>query len=258
MKLNYFCLLLGIMFLSVGEIFSQGEVDSSYKIMYRNEKGVGLFLNSNGFGINYRKAKSLDGYRKSFLEFDFNYVSHPREIRMIDPYLPNASRYVYGKVNVFVNFRAVFGRQKEIYSKFDKNSIAIRYFYAGGVVAGILKPIYYEVFRPNGNIIEKFDSQKHRSGDIVGKASFFEGISETTLTPGATIKGGFIFDFSTQDTKIRNLEVGAVLDVYPRVMKIMESDDNQWALLSLFVCYRFGRIYSTVAADKSKDLEKNE
>ncbi|MEZ5012560.1 MAG: hypothetical protein R2744_13705 [Bacteroidales bacterium] len=38
-------------------LYSQGDIDEQQRIFYRNERTVGLSLNSNGFGISYREGK---------------------------------------------------------------------------------------------------------------------------------------------------------------------------------------------------------
>ena len=59
------------------------------------------------------------------------YIKHPKEVKIsASPYsYATSRRYVYGKTNLFVNLRPSIGFQREIFSKEDRGSIAIKYYY---------------------------------------------------------------------------------------------------------------------------------
>ena len=105
--------------------FAQGEIDDEKKIFYRNEKTWGIFVFSNGWGGNYRYGRRINASRKFIWEIDINYIKHPKEIKLtIDPYASN--RFVYGKVNLPVEFRGSAGFQKELFRKIDKSGVSVR------------------------------------------------------------------------------------------------------------------------------------
>jgi len=239
-------------------LFAQGEIDDQQKIFYRNESTWALTAYTNGYSFNYRYAKRLDGYRHQVFDFEIAEIKHPKEIKLSSEYIQNSGRFVYGKINQFYTIRLGFGLQKEIYSKYDKGSVAIRYNMIAGASIGILKPIYYEVLF-SAMPIDTFADQKFQDiimrDRIVGKASFSKGLSESVINPGTFVKLGYSFEFSQRDERVRALEVGLLTDIYLREAQIMYSEDkrnflynifldNRHIFVSLFVSYRWGKVLS--------------
>ena len=202
MKKIIFFILFSLFFTS--NSYSQGEIDDEKKIFFRNEKTWGINVYTNGYGGNYRYAKRINAFRKFMYEIDFNYVKHPKEIKISNDYY-NVNRFVYGKINHAYELSGAAGFQREIYRKMDKGGVSVRYFYDAGPSLIFLKPIYYEVGYVDGVIDEKFDINK--SQYILGKSSYFIGFDEITFNPGAYAKAGFSFEFSRKDNKIIALEL---------------------------------------------------
>ena len=244
-------------------VYSQGEVSDTREIIFYKEKSLALLLNTNGFGANYKFSKRIHATKKRNFEVDFVGVKHPKEVK-----LPsfNQRRFVFGKLNSVFFLRGGFGYQKEIFRKMDKGSIEISQSFIFGPTVSFLKPIYYEILYLDTisivkSRIEKFNPSIHSVGKIFGRASFFKGLEETNLVPGAYIKYGFNFEFSSDVEKIRALEGGAILDVFPKKIEIMATEDNNWIYLSLFIAYRFGKTESyKVKKDKKRifDIFKSE
>lgn len=234
--------------------WSQGEIDSQEKILYQNERSVSLSLTTNGFAGAYRFGKRKSYLTKMIYEVELAYIKHPKEVKVsASPYSYATSRkYVYGKTNLFFNLRPSIGFQKEIYSKEDRGSIALRYFYAGGPSIGITKPIYYtfNIIAPiNGqNYIidqrtEKFQFSQHPvSSEIAGRASFWKGMNEITLYPGLHVKTGISFEYSRYNHLLNAIELSADLDAFLKKIPIMYTDYNYQFFLTLGISYRFGWI----------------
>jgi hypothetical protein len=224
--------------------FAQGEIDDQVKIFFRNERTYAFHLNSNGYGVNFRYAKWIDGFRWRIYHIDLCEIKHDKEIKISNDHLSNTGRFVFGKKNNFYNLRAGIGFQKEVFSKRDKGGIAIRYYYSGGTSLGILKPIYYEVFDqfgPGATIEKKFDTslQPHH---IVGKAPYLRGFNEISLTPGAFVKAGVSFEYSKKEEKMKALEAGVIIDAFLLEYEILVIAKNPQVLVTLFVNYRWGKI----------------
>lgn len=243
----FICLLIIISL----NAFSQGELNDEARIVSGNEKSYAVLLNSNGWGINYRRGKRLDGFRKRLLDFDFSYIKHPKEIKTQNPYFENQKRFVFGKLNSLVTLRTGIGIQKEIYSKFDKGGIAIKYFYEAGISLALLKPVYYQVVDSekvsnNKRVLylsdQLFNHNIHQVSDIYSRSSFFKGINETKIKPGLFVKFGLSFVYSNLYEAINALETGVMVDVYASKIPIMATDKNDPYIISLFVSYRFGRV----------------
>ncbi len=228
--------------------FSQGEINDGNRIYYRNEKCFGITLNSNGYGVGYRYGKRINARKKWLFEGNLNIVKHKKERKDFNPYSTSLSRFAYGKKNFAFNLNFAVGRQKELYQKFDKNSVSIRFFYELGATGAFLKPIYYNVLIgvPGSSEIEekKFDESISSPISIWGKAPFYKGIGEMKVLPGAFAKAGFSFEFSKKDHRLTILEVGATFEIYPKKIEIMATEDNSFYFPVVYISFRFGKVVS--------------
>ena len=253
--------LIGISLILVfgGELFAQGELAENPRIFYRNERSIGFLLNTNGWGVSGRFAKRENARLKTIWEIDFANIKHPKEIKITNSYNNNRS-FVFGKTNLFLNFRGGWGKQKEIFRKVDRGGISIRRYFSFGPTIGVLKHIYYEVFKAGGGGIndyyiteEKFNTSTHQ-GNIYGRASFFKGIDEISAMPGIYGRFGMSFEYSTSDINIHAIETAVSIDLFPREMEIMATEQNSWWFLALSVSYRFGKVVDARGIVDSNDL----
>lgn len=250
-------ILLSLIF---GEpLLAQGEIAENPRIFYRNEASLGFLLNTNGWGVSGRYAKRINARNKTIWEGEFANVKHPKEIKITNSYYNNRS-FVFGKTNIFLDFRAGWGKQKEIFRKIDKGGISIRRYFTFGPSVGVLKPVYYEVFKTGGGGIndyyiteEKFSTSIHQ-GNIYGRASFFKGLDEISAMPGIYGRFGMSFEYSTSDINIHAIETAVSLDLFPRKMEIMATEHNSWFYLALSVSYRFGKVVDARGIVNSDDL----
>ena len=241
-------------------MMGQGEIDEQRHTLFRDESTFAAFLNSNGFGLNYRHGFYRNARNQFILDADFSYVKHPKEVKTQVIYNYNTRRYVYGKENLFWELKGMAGWQKELYRKYDKNGISVRLFYGGGVSLGFLKPIYYEVVTFSttdspSTEYKKFDAAIHQS-EIGGRGPFFMGFSELGVVPGVTAKTGLSFEYSKRDAIIHALEAGISLTLYPKKIPIMATDLNNFLFFKLSVGYRFGNIVDISEAARAKSRRK--
>ncbi len=236
-------------------LFSQGEISNQPKVLLRNEQSFGLFLNSNGIGGDFQYAKRLNARNHTLYRAEFSGVKHPKEIKISNGYISNKS-FVFGKLNSFFELKAQYGRQSELFRKNDIGGVSIRYFYEAGPTLGLLKPIYYEIIYTTGNInenyskIEKFNTSIHQT-QILGKASFFEGIKELSVVPGLSARLGFTFEYSRQDIVVHALEFGIGMDIFPKKIPILATELNNFYFMNLTVGYRFGKVIDMSEAARS-------
>ena len=244
-------LILLIILYSTFTAYNQGEIDDQEKIFYRNEKTLGLLLNSNGFGINGRYGKQINARNKRIYNIDIAGIKHPKEYKTpsINYY---TSSYIYGKMNSFFVLRSGIGKQHEIFKKIDRGGISIKQFYSFGPALGFFKPIYYKIQStyPNVFYCSKFDPEGGLT--IVGKYSFFKGLNETQITPGAFAKFGCSFEYSTVDEIIHALEAGVVFDGYVKGVPIMANTKKSHFFFTLFLSYRFGKIVNAQFSPKKR------
>lgn len=243
-------LLIGIVLFCVivFEAFPQGELDEQQKVFFRNERSFAFLLNTDGIGFSYRFAKRLDYLNKRLIEIDAGTLKNAKEYRQRTIY--QGGSFVFGKLNSTFFLRGGLGHQHELYKKADLGGIAIRYFYSGGPVFAISKPIYYRVISqiPGGSANEvtileqKYDVSIVSPAEIYGKSGFTKGLKETKFTPGLYAKGGFNFEYSKEDRAIHAIEIGGQVNAFPKEIPILAAIENKKIFFSLFVSYRFGMI----------------
>jgi len=238
--------------------YAQGELIEEQKVFFRNEKSFAVLLNTDGIGISYRGAKRIDFLNKRLFEIEAATLKHPKEYKLSNPYYQGGS-FVFGKLNSTFYLRAGIGHQHELFKKADLGGVAIRYFYSGGPVLALYKPIYYKVLyfvsvnEPPIIKEEKFNASSIAlPQDIYSRASITKGFDEIKVLPGAYAKTGFNFEYSKQDKIIHAIEVGAQINVFPKKLPIMASRDNKAIFFSLFVSYRFGVIINPLDRDANK------
>jgi hypothetical protein len=233
--------------------FGQGEIDTQEKILFQNERSISLSLNSNGFGAGYRFGKRKTYLNKTLYDIEIAYIKHPKEVKMSpNTYLYSTSRrYVNGKTNLFVNLRPSIGFQHEVFSKEDKGSIAIKYYYGGGPSLGITKPIYYSliIYTSDGwyTIDDKYENVQHPllPYDIAGRASFWKGFDELAIYPGLHVNAGLSFEYSAVNQLLNAIDMSVTFDVFNKKIPIMFTEYNNQFFLTLSVAYRFGWIVDT-------------
>lgn len=253
---KYLLLILVILSVSIS-VAAQGEIDDQKRVMYRDESSYGGFLNSNGFGFNYRYGFWRNARNQFILDGDLTYVKHSKEVKTTVAYDYQSHRYVFGKQNLFWELKGMAGWQKELYRKHDKTGISVRMFYSGGLSVGFLKPLYYEVysFSSIGEAVSvedmKFDPAIHQT-QIGGRGPFFMGFDELRIVPGLTAKTGLSFEYSQRDAILHALEAGVSLTIYPKEIPIMATEKNSFLFFNLIVGYRFGNIVNISEAARAK------
>lgn len=239
------------------DVSAQGEIDEQQKILYRNERTIAGYLNTNGFGAGFRYGKNLNAFKKIIYDADLMYVKHPKEYKTSNAFNPAGRSFVYGKLNSFYVVRGGIGMQREAYRKYDKGGIAIRYFYSGGPSLGILKPIYYEYYsnsvEPPERTVGKFPEDERPT--IFGRASLLKGIDELSYVPGVSAKVGVSFEFSKYDEVVHALESGAALDVYYKKIPIMTGNTNNFVFLTLYLSYRFGKVIDAKGSSSTNIID---
>jgi hypothetical protein len=227
--------------------YGQGEIDEQKRAFYRHERTFGLMLNTDGYGLSYREGRYIDFRNTNLYEIDLGILNHPRELKLQNPWYPSGSSFVFGKLNSVFFIRGGVGKRHELFNKEDLGGVAIRYFFTAGPSLALMKPIYYKVLYPATPTSfyleeEKFEESIHHPYDIYSRASFFKGLKETKIIPGAYLKGGFNFEFSKNDRAVHTIELGSVINAYLKKVEIMATEDNNAVFFSLFISYRMGLI----------------
>lgn len=243
-------LLLALISLCSLSLSAQLETSADYKRqVYDREYTLGLIGHSRGYAINGRYAKFLDGYHKQGLEIDLVKLRHPKEVKMPSQIYPNSRGYVYNRVNTFYTMRVGYLREKILFDKTDKGTVAISLIYSGGLSLGLLKPVYVQIITNDSGFLGNLKTVRYNPSDpkqsiIVGEANFFRGVGETKVRPGAYAKLGVNFDYQLLEKKVTALEVGVAFDHFFTEVPIFyeaSGEDVNWAgFFQMYVALNFG------------------
>ncbi len=219
--------------------------DDGRGVLYRLERTGGVLIHTDGWGIIYRQGRHFTGFKKRMFEFEFVNMKHPKEMRTSNDSYSNSKSFIYGKKNIFFILRSGIGLQKVINGKSNPTNVEIRYLFFGGLSMGMAKPVYLYILDNTMSpedipVIEKYDPLKHNSNNIIGRAPFLRGVEELKFRPGLYGKFGINFEYSTEGGKIKALEIGAIVDAYPKPIDIMALIKNKSVFLSFYLSFHLG------------------
>lgn len=238
--------LFFIFFLAIAEGFSQETIFEEKTTIYAKELSGGIGAHTNGFVGTFRYGKYLTGFSKRIYEIEIANIRHVKEIKSINPFEDNVRGYVFGKINALYVLRPSIGFQKVFVPKQSITGVSITYIAQLGPSLGLTKPIYLNIIErePNrGRIIvtkKRYDPEEHQQGDIYGRASFLNGITEMKLYPGIFAKLGLHFDFASSRDELRSIEVGLKADAYFSKVPIMAFTENSAIYPNLYLAMFFG------------------
>ncbi|MCF8331545.1 MAG: hypothetical protein K9H84_03750 [Bacteroidales bacterium] len=237
--------------LIINPIFAQQEDTSGAEELLRHEWGAGGLLHIDGFGVTARNIRSINYYNKWFYELDIITMKHPKEVKTINSFYPNTKSFIYGKKNSVFIVRGGLGRLKLLNREpLWESGVEVRLIYSVGASLAFTKPVYVYIIQDDPSTfgisrkLEKFDSEKHGIWDIQGRGPFTKGFNELGFFPGAFGKLGFNFEIASERQKVRALEAGAVIDLYPKKIPIMDVEQNKQLFLSFYVSFYFGTRYN--------------
>lgn len=254
MKLfKHIAFLFAISISSIG-LFAQFDTEEfdtlENQILYNKQRTFGIVAHSLGFGIQYRTGKRITYFKTRMLEFEFVSMRSYKQVKMINPYIPDSRRYVFGKLNDAFFLRVGMMWKKLLNRKPYWGGVELRFIYGGGVSLGFGKPYYYYtvyVYQDaNGrDVVERRTELYNKNIEyIYGRAPFTKGLGELTLHPGVYGKLGFNFEFGKRNTKIRSVEVGFTLDAIPLGLSILANNSNQIFFPTGYLTFSFGKRFN--------------
>lgn len=187
------------------------------RILYNHESTLHATLHSRGFGLGYKTGRIRSILKTTYWDFEFSYFRSQKQVKMINFY--NASTYVYGKLNDMLAFRGGFEVEHRIYGKPYWGGVELRWLYEGGASLAFLKPYY------------------------AGR-SFWYGLNEIKLRPGAYVKGGISFEIGTARSRAQSIEVGGAVDYFPQGVYLLEMNPTEYVFLTLYLSYNWGSRYN--------------
>ena len=229
-----------VLFLAYTSLFSQ---NLEY---FDSEKEAQWGISKNSWGgligggvLKFSNKVSNSLYRT--IGFELVNIKHPKENKYSSP-LGYGRTFIWGKKNYFFSFRAQYGREVVLFSKKDQQGIRINAQLAVGPSIGILMPYYIKYSRNNRMEIENFNSATQTFNNVMGSASFFEGINELKIRPGLNLKAALNFEFGTKKSSTA-IEIGFLADAYPKKIVIMPTADNYSVYPTAFITLLYGRKY---------------
>jgi hypothetical protein len=215
------------------------------------ERSFGGILHSQGWGLKFSRGYNKTAFNRRMLVIEMVEMQSPKQIRIINPYFTNAKSYIYGKQNAVFIFRGTYGNHKQLNRKPYWGGVELRFFYMGGVSVGLAKPVYLYILNITApgdynltTTLERYDPDRHSVDDIFGRASFTKGFNEISVHPGIHAKVGLDFDYASYRTKLKSLEVGAMIDIFPRPIQIMAYNDPDYYFLTFYPSFSFGKRYN--------------
>jgi hypothetical protein len=241
-------ILLVLMFTTSMSAFGQLPDQGEASLLYRKEFVGGVTIHTEGWGLNARFGQQITNLKKFSLGLDIVSIRHPKEKRVFNPAFDNGKGFRYGKANSLIAVRPTIGIRRIWFQKKRPQGVEIGYNFNVGPSLGLVKPTYLEIIYPTGDnyilLEEKFDPNKHTVDNIYGRARFSKGFNEISLYPGAFAKFGLHFEYSNDDEEsIQALEIGAMVDYYPKKIPLMVIADNYNFFLNFYVSIIFGKKY---------------
>src|SRR6478735_1467502 len=206
-------------------------------IDYKSENAFGVNFNTNGGligGLFYRHAHHRKGGNFSTIYVEIVNVKNPKEMRL--PSAITGSVYVYGKTNVLLAFRGLYGRNIQLFGKAKEDGVQLELVMAAGPTLGLLKPyiIGYE-YAPNDIRYEQYDPDKHIDDNrITGYNGFFDGLEQSKIRPGLSGRVGGLFYFGHESEKFTMLEAGFAAEIYAQEVEIMAFAPNTTFFTSVY------------------------
>jgi TM2 domain-containing membrane protein YozV len=241
--------LFGIILLVSAGLISSAQNENNTdttndNVLFERQWTLGLHLNTNGWGLKFRKGKNLSFLTQRMWEIEFSTYKALKEIKITNLYYSDSKSYVYGKLNYVYFLRGGMGIQHIMNRKPYWGGIQLSYLYYGGITIGLAKPVYLYIVSDNTRIERRYDPATDFPETIYGRGPFLDGIIYTKFYPGIYARGGLEFEFGTLNKRIQSLEIGGVLDYEPVGIPLMAYNPSQNFFLTLYLSVSMGKRYN--------------
>jgi hypothetical protein len=245
-------LIILSLFSSISTAKSQSLDAYNRGFVYDRERVYDFRLQTHGWwtiGMRYGRIKTY--YKTSFYEFNLGELRHPKETARASEFSGLGDNpfgtYVFGKQNKAFVLRAGIGKKRYYSEKAVQKGVALSVNYAFGANLLFLKP-YYLTLRsqdlPSG-IDVRYSPETAKDfldvSKIEDNAAFFVGINQISVLPGGYARAGLQIDGAISDKTISALEVGMQVDIFPKRIPIMVSEQNRAYFLNFYLSLQFGK-----------------
>lgn len=213
----------------------------------------GFKLNHDGYGGSFEIGKMKTPYRATLFQFEFNEKKHPKEEKQSTGdnlgggFIVLGNPFVYGKQNIFYQFKAGIGQQFLIGGKGNKNGVGVYGIFAGGLALGMARPYYIEVESPpNSGQVKQIkysqaDSAEFLGNFIVGGTGLSKGWGEIKYVPGLHAKAALRFDWARFNNTISAIEFGFNFEYYTSDIVQMATIEGKKFFTNGYLSILFGK-----------------
>lgn len=239
-------LVLGVGFFSpaIAQLPDQDDA----RLLYKKEFVGGFTIHTSGWGIHARYGMQLTNLKKLSFAMDIVNIRHPKEKKVFNPSFDDGKGFYYGKINALIAVRPTIGIRQIWFQKKRPQGVEIGYNFNIGPSVGLVKPVYLEIIRATNDGAltmseERFNPSLHTVDNIYGRARTTKGLNELKINPGVFAKFGLHFEYGADEDMIKALEVGTMVDYYPKKVELMAISDNYNFYLNFYVSVIFGKKY---------------
>ena len=245
----FLLLFIALSYVSIGQPLN-------FHRVFLDFNSVGIRINTNGWGINYRKGRCINRFYRKYYEVEFTRIKDTRAIKFSNPYYITPENIYFGKVNDFFDIHLSYGHQRILVEKKDKGSLEIRLCSSFGPALGISKPVYYNVVDRTGSYtyFTKFTDDLLLQ-QILSMAPFNKGLDEMKPNIGANGKIGISFERSKREKTLSAMEIGSTFTIYLLPIELVYKRKQNF-FFNLYLEYRIGKFFPTKL--RHKENETNE
>lgn len=234
-------LILPVFFLFIClDAFSQREDVGNYE--YDKEYLFGLNKNTNGGligGFVFKAGTRLDDSQFSFWGIELSNVKNPKEARY-NTVLGNS--YIFGKSNYLYAIRPHYGRELVLFKKAPNQGVQVSALAAVGPTIGLIAPYYIEyAINRVETVTEQYNPEVHQSRfNILGTGRLFEGIGQSEIAIGATLKAALMFEFGVFRSSATGVELGYMIEGYNKEIPLIPTSENNQIFQSAYFTFFYG------------------
>ncbi|MDX2196183.1 MAG: hypothetical protein NW207_07180 [Cytophagales bacterium] len=222
--------------------------DNQEQQEYDKEFTYGLNWNTNagilgGVNIKFAIQTKKSQLRYNILSWEFVNIEHPKEFGAItaQPLKIDNGYYRYapqewsiGQESYFFVMRLNAGKEIVIFRKSPDEGVQVSWINAAGPSWGIKKPYYVRKVDENYDLIAVPYSPNFSDADVYGSDSFFKGWGETINYLGFHAKTSLNFEFGHYRNSVSGLEVGVMLEQFPKKIVMLPKTVNNSFFTSIF------------------------
>ncbi|HMO32095.1 MAG TPA: hypothetical protein PKE63_08165 [Lacibacter sp.] len=221
-------------------------------LVFNKQNVYGLRVNTDGWNLFYERGTLKNVKVTNLLSFELGEKKHPKEKKLsydvvTGNFIQLGTPYIYGKENIFYQFKPGFGQQRLIGGKTNKNGVAVHWIYMGGISLGLERPYYVRIFDAglNGTRDIKYsvaDSAAFLTpGNIIQGTGLRYGWGEMKLVPGAHARTAIRFDYGRFNDLVSAIEIGVNVEAYSRKANIMLLNNNNQVFFNSYIAILFGK-----------------